>query len=109
MKISLLKIVFIIQLFGAVVILSILPSNASAWVNVGIEDLCCNNSESNGHTDTDPCSTPVCSCVFCMDNYLVISHPISSTSLGKVYCHSDQQSFQLPEFISSIDYPPEIL
>jgi hypothetical protein len=108
MKLSSFKIIFIIQLFGAMVILSILPSKVSAWINVGAEDLCCNNKESDGQTDNDPCPTPVCSCAFCMTNYVVFPHPNFLTSLRKIYRDRDQQSFQLPEFISSIDYPPEI-
>ncbi len=109
MKLPSFKTIFIIQLFGAMIILGILSSKASAWTNVGVEDLCCNHSEGDGQTGTDPCSTPACSCVLCLIDYSVVPHPNFSTTLRKAYHDGDPQVFHLSEFIRSIDYPPETI
>lgn len=73
----------------------------------GTANSCCFPSGQNEESPQPPCSTPECSCLFCLNLHLplfinITSPPLFATS--HAFNHFPQP---LAAFVHPIDYPPE--
>ena len=98
----------LILLLVALLTLSGLTTTAAALVQADTATACCDKERNDGQTGTDPCSAPDCSCLSCMTIDLVDSPTIRRFSVGEALHCTPLQRFHLSEYVSSIDYPPEI-
>jgi len=97
----------VILLIFALFTLSGLTSVAAAMVHVESPATCCDEDRDDNQTGPVPCSVPDCPCFSCI-NLIPANFPTAlRTSLVEVSLYRYQQSLNLSEYVSTIDYPPE--
>lgn len=97
----------------AVLLLTFLSVSAAffadaALASPGTTDSCCFPSDQSEELPNTPCTTPECSCLFCLNLYLPFLADISSPSFFATphACHF--LPHPLTAFTHPIDYPPEL-
>lgn len=108
MRVSLHRTISLVLLLVALLTLSGLTTAAAALVHADTATACCDKERNDGQTGAVPCSAPDCSCISCMTIDLVDSPTIHRAPLGEALHFTPAQRFHLSEYLSSIDYPPEI-
>lgn len=101
------RITAIVLLVVAILSLSGIVAVAELLAHAGEDIVCCDSGTQE--KDSDPCSVPDCPCPLCLSLDLVALPAflkVSSTGTGP---SPHLQLYFLSEFISSIDYPPEII
>jgi len=100
------RITTIVLLVVAILSLSGIVATAELLAHAGEVIDCCDSS--TPEKDSDPCSVPDCPCPLCLSLDLVALPAFLKVSSAGADLTPHLQLFFLSEFISSIDYPPEI-
>lgn len=102
------RICSIILLVVAMLALSGVAATVDALVHADDAIACCDNDSNDKGSGSGPCSVPDCLCAFCLTIEFAALPTISSATAAAVDFNPHQQLFPPAEFISAIDYPPEI-
>jgi hypothetical protein len=100
------RITTIVLLVVAMLSLSGIVATAELLAHAGEDIACCGSS--TPEKDSDPCSVPDCPCPLCLSLDLVALPAFLKVSPAGADLSPHLQLLFLSEFISSIDYPPEI-
>lgn len=100
------RITAIVLLVVAILSLSGIVAAAELLAHAGEDIACCDSGTQE--KDSDPCSVPDCPCPLCLSIDLVTLPAFLEVSPAVADLNPHLQFYFLSEFISSIDYPPEI-
>lgn len=100
------RIVTIVFLVVAILSLSGIVASAELLALAGESSDCCDKS--TPEQDSAPCSVPDCPCPLCLSLDLITLPVFLKVSPAGADLSPRLQLYFLSEFISSIDYPPEI-
>ncbi len=102
-----LSFIMFVAVFFAV---SGIVSTAHALIGDDAAEICCDIEKKDRSGSSAPCSTPECNCISCLSAIVVpvIQHIVQPVSIGPCYQMS-LLHLHASDYISTIEYPPEIV